>query len=395
MQTNTNFLSITSNPALLQNKNNNSHNIAFSSRTKELGQDVYAKKKSNNARTAIEIAGAGLLATSAVILASVNFKLGKIIKAVGEQPTTGIYKKISHIMDLSTKDSMTGLLSKKPLLSELHTAAVQSLKKGDNYNVAMLDMDNFKGINEIFSHDTGDLVLKRIASNIADVSAKHGAKGFRYGGEEFAVTIPSRNADEAKKIVEEIADAIKKDSVIQEMVPDFLLKSKDKIGFIKPKLNEINAIFDRIKSEPSAQQASEIAKDIIKVIEEHLNKFDVSDTKALDDIVKKLSNASPEELVDLIKIDAKYANGYSLGTEFNKIFTKYTETLNDIYKWTNHLDEHKLFTVSGGIVNVQDAPFITDGSEFLKIADTALSSAKENGKNLIIRANEDIIDKYR
>jgi len=53
------------------------------------------------------------------------------------------------------------------------------------YSIAMVDIDHFKRCNDTYGHDTGDQVLRMVASRLARVSG--GGQAYRCGGEEFAI----------------------------------------------------------------------------------------------------------------------------------------------------------------------------------------------------------------
>jgi len=89
---------------------------------------------------------------------------------------------------LAYRDELTQLPSRRALNEEL-------AKIGNNYALAMVDVDHFKQFNDTYGHETGDQVLQMIASRLADVSG--GGRAFRYGGEEFAVVFPNRSVDDA------------------------------------------------------------------------------------------------------------------------------------------------------------------------------------------------------
>ncbi|MFH1805053.1 MAG: GGDEF domain-containing protein [Pseudomonadota bacterium] len=96
-------------------------------------------------------------------------------------------------------DDLTGLPGRRALghaLTEL----------GNQYAVAMLDVDHFKKFNDTYGHDVGDIVLRRVARELARVGG--GGKAFRYGGEEFTVIFPGRPADRAKIPLEELRKRI-------------------------------------------------------------------------------------------------------------------------------------------------------------------------------------------
>lgn len=92
------------------------------------------------------------------------------------------------------------------------------LRLGNTYTVAMVDVDHFKRFNDTYGHDAGDQVLRMVASRIAQVSG--GGKGYRYGGEEFAVLFPGKRADETFPHLERLRRSI-------EELP-FKLRSHDR-----------------------------------------------------------------------------------------------------------------------------------------------------------------------
>lgn len=78
-------------------------------------------------------------------------------------------------------DELTGLPGRRAF-----NRAVAAL--GDEYAIAMVDIDHFKRFNDTFGHDVGDQVLRMVASKLAKVGGDGTA--FRCGGEEFAIVFP-------------------------------------------------------------------------------------------------------------------------------------------------------------------------------------------------------------
>jgi len=342
----------------------------------------------------VEIALGAIAGTSVAGLALTWAKLGKILKVLGVAAIPlalfGKFGRISKVGEFSLKDGLTGLFNKSTLLTTLSKDFQKTVKKKENYSVAMLDMDNFKAFNEIFDHDTGDKVLKTISDCIQRVVKTHKVKGFRYGGEEFAVILPGHNSKSAEKILEEMSNAIKKDEYIQGLLPEFSKKAQEDIAFVSPKLIQINEIFAKLREK--SNNPRKLADEIISLAEEHIKEYEPTDAKALKDFVAKLKTASGGELHKNLHISTKVGLDSSLGNELDKIYRQYSSMKHDREKWLDHITRHKMFTISGGVVNLQDSKIaINDGKHLLKIADTALKSAKENGKNLIVTANDEVI----
>ncbi|MNO30864.1 Response regulator PleD [compost metagenome] len=117
---------------------------------------------------------------------------------------SGIVLIISIIQDsysMAFSDELTGLPSRRALKQDM-------MKLGFNYVIAMLDIDFFKKFNDTYGHDTGDEVLRLVASNIKEVTG--GGRAFRYGGEEFTILFPGKNLNDVIPHLEELREKISK-----------------------------------------------------------------------------------------------------------------------------------------------------------------------------------------
>jgi diguanylate cyclase (GGDEF)-like protein len=70
------------------------------------------------------------------------------------------------------------------------------------YSIAMVDIDHFKRCNDTYGHDTGDQVLRMVASRLARVSG--GGQAYRCGGEEFAILFPGKTIAEVLEHLEKL-----------------------------------------------------------------------------------------------------------------------------------------------------------------------------------------------
>ncbi|QQZ63316.1 diguanylate cyclase [Paenibacillus sonchi] len=117
---------------------------------------------------------------------------------------SGIVFIISIIQDsysMAFSDELTGLPSRRALKQDM-------MKLGFNYTIAMLDIDFFKKFNDTYGHDTGDEVLRLVASNIKEVTG--GGRAFRYGGEEFTILFPGKTISDVLPHLEELREKISK-----------------------------------------------------------------------------------------------------------------------------------------------------------------------------------------
>jgi diguanylate cyclase (GGDEF)-like protein len=98
-------------------------------------------------------------------------------------------------------DELTGLPARRALKEEL-------MKLRGEYTIAMVDIDFFKKFNDTYGHDTGDEVLRLVASVLKKVTG--GGKAFRYGGEEFTIVFPHAKIADALPFLEELRMAVEK-----------------------------------------------------------------------------------------------------------------------------------------------------------------------------------------
>ncbi|OGQ93044.1 MAG: hypothetical protein A2464_00165 [Deltaproteobacteria bacterium RIFOXYC2_FULL_48_10] len=104
---------------------------------------------------------------------------------------------------LAYKDKLTGLMNRRYFDKALKDEMARAQAEHTNLSFLMIDLDNFKQINDMYGHDTGDTVLKEIAAIIID-NVQGNAVSCRYGGEEFCIIYPDTSLAEAIKNGEKI-----------------------------------------------------------------------------------------------------------------------------------------------------------------------------------------------
>ena len=98
-------------------------------------------------------------------------------------------------------DPLTGLGNRLKLTEDLAQLHARSQRYGEEYCLAMCDVDNFKSYNDIYGHQAGDLALRAVAAALARV-ARSSDGVYRYGGEEFLLVLPSQSKQGAKDMLE-------------------------------------------------------------------------------------------------------------------------------------------------------------------------------------------------
>jgi diguanylate cyclase len=103
----------------------------------------------------------------------------------------------------ATTDGLTNLANRKAFDEELERACAEADEHGSTICLAVLDIDHFKGFNDTWGHQTGDQVIRYVASVIGRVAALPRFAA-RYGGEEFAMIFPGEAAAIVGSTLEEI-----------------------------------------------------------------------------------------------------------------------------------------------------------------------------------------------
>ncbi|HEX4198528.1 MAG TPA: GGDEF domain-containing protein [Caulobacteraceae bacterium] len=107
----------------------------------------------------------------------------------------------------ATTDGLTGLANRKAFDDELARVCEEARTKRLPLVLAVLDIDNFKTFNDTWGHQTGDQVLRYVASVIGRM-APSPRFAARYGGEEFAMIFPTERSSEVKQTLERICREI-------------------------------------------------------------------------------------------------------------------------------------------------------------------------------------------
>ena len=103
-------------------------------------------------------------------------------------------------------DALTGLGHHGALMEALHAAVRDAVRLREPLCVAMIDIDDFKQVNDTYGHPTGDVVLAGVAARLR-ATARAGAI-YRYGGEEFTVLLPGADTDAALAAAERLREAV-------------------------------------------------------------------------------------------------------------------------------------------------------------------------------------------
>jgi len=118
-----------------------------------------------------------------------------------------LYAEKQKLKKLSITDYLTGAFNKRFITSCLSEEIEAAHKKQEKLTVAMIDIDDFKNINDTYGHLYGDYVLKRIVSTIKSNLRQKDIVG-RYGGDEFLIILRDTSKEEGYAMMERIRQKI-------------------------------------------------------------------------------------------------------------------------------------------------------------------------------------------
>ena len=104
---------------------------------------------------------------------------------------------------LALEDSLTGIGNRRSLDRQLGNALREAVESGKPMSFALFDLDEFKRLNDRYSHAAGDQALVAVAHALRDGVGDTGVVA-RWGGEEFAVLLPDLSLPEARALCERL-----------------------------------------------------------------------------------------------------------------------------------------------------------------------------------------------
>jgi two-component system cell cycle response regulator len=114
---------------------------------------------------------------------------------------------VQYSLEQAVIDQLTGLHNRRYMETHLNTLAGQTVARGKDLSLLMLDIDYFKAINDTYGHDAGDDVLREFARRM-----KKTVRGIdlvcRLGGEEFVVVMPEADISIAYAVAERIRERV-------------------------------------------------------------------------------------------------------------------------------------------------------------------------------------------
>lgn len=174
----------------------------------------HARIEKRNGRLLLMDVGSknGTLINDAEVSSIVTLKTGDRIKVgstIFKYLTASDLEASLHeqIFVSTTTDELTGLRSKRFLNDELARELSRARRYNRQMSLLMIDIDNFKAVNDEHGHQTGDITLRAIAETITSC-LRSDATAARFGGEEIVVLLPETRLEDAAIVAERVRAAV-------------------------------------------------------------------------------------------------------------------------------------------------------------------------------------------
>lgn len=135
----------------------------------------------------------------------------RILEIMVNEKTKELEKLLEQTMLLAITDKLTGLYNRLEIDKRLDEAIAGFKRYGTAFSVLIVDVDNFKRVNDLYGHQKGDWCLQKTAEILKERMRKTDVLG-RWGGEEFIVICPNTHLAESVLLGESIRKAIEEES---------------------------------------------------------------------------------------------------------------------------------------------------------------------------------------
>ncbi|SNT21368.1 diguanylate cyclase (GGDEF) domain-containing protein [Granulicella rosea] len=131
-------------------------------------------------------------------------RLNFLLRLRSEMQSEELAEANHHLRQISNEDRLTRLSNRRHFEEVYRLVWDQAVLRSTCVSVLMIDIDNFKLLNDTYGHAYGDAVLRRVATLLGESLRVRGDFVARYGGEEFVVVLPSCSVEAATMVAERI-----------------------------------------------------------------------------------------------------------------------------------------------------------------------------------------------
>lgn len=305
----------------------------------------------------------------------------------------------------SPVDALSGAKNKEALLKDLATSIKKTNITGQPFSLAMFDMDNFKGINDLLGYQVGDEFIHIIGSTVKNIAKEYNAGAYRFGGEEFMVIFNKHNKSQAQEIATKIKDNLNSNSKLNSYKDQFIESGKVKIREYQQKQRPLMALKKALTMHHDTELFYRACGKKIAVEQTTLRRnflYRQVVAKTAEILTKALKTASTEEdriflqrHLDRVKaIDISKPN-HKIKTIINEKLHEYLDLefnhsvkIAQIKKWIDSVGKienghSKGFTITAGVAEFKGSDKINSTEHCIEKVGSILSSGKRTQKGQV------------
>ena len=149
--------------------------------------------------------GASDLIMKPIRLEDLLLRINMVIKNRSERKEHN--RKLEELKNLSIKDDLTGLFNKRQFYNHIRQEIERSNRYLRSLSLILMDIDNFKSLNDTYGHLCGDEILAGMGKIIKSAVRKQDI-AFRYAGDEFTIILPETGIEKATAVAERVRQAV-------------------------------------------------------------------------------------------------------------------------------------------------------------------------------------------
>ena len=143
----------------------------------------------------------------------------KVVFSVLRQESHSVEEAIIDMTRLAETDHLTGLSNRRAMYKAVKSEVSRAKRRGLPLSAILIDIDDFKLVNDEYGHTIGDEVLRELSAILTALCSEH-MRAFRFGGEEFVVLLPGYDRELAEDLSEKIRMTVAGRKMSPHLPPD-------------------------------------------------------------------------------------------------------------------------------------------------------------------------------
>lgn len=155
----------------------------------------------------IELFTMGFVLVTIVLVFFINQRIIDRYETELTEKRMSLESALVEVKNFATLDALTGILNRGHMEKRIREELARGNRYGFPISLILFDIDHFKQINDVFGHDIGDVVLKKMVDTVAGRIRETDALG-RWGGEEFMLLMPYTDAKNADLVAQKLCRSL-------------------------------------------------------------------------------------------------------------------------------------------------------------------------------------------